>query len=475
VELLIQSFYSTPSINMFEELRIHVRTALMHMFSLALFVLSIWQRAFRMFRLRLEARTYFLLVFASGMKMVNLADRLLRALGIKLHAVTMENILTGLPPDVRAEAAHKHVLEPLTLMVKGCESDDSMNMIGRLIYMQWLRGTLRSRAHINRILRENRHLLEKPIHKPVFIIGLPRTGTTLLHSLMAQDPQFKAHMAFEMMYPSPNVDEYYKRDPQYKRVNLEMEFHNLLTNGEMDKVHKLKADSYEECFLLLDRVFLNYVSILRLRSMHELCEWFYTRDDADMMERYRYYRALLQIIGHKAGKAHLLKAHIHLLGLEALQAVFPDACLIFTYRPLRTLIPSFCSLIETTSNYWGGPPDSDYVKRVLRLLGTLANRATEFIEKHDQLPAEQHPVFELHYDELTKDPIAAVRRIYDHFGYTMTDEAERRMRKFLVENPKDKHGRHRYSLQEYKVTDDDLHKYFGPYLRHFATKSDKLI
>ena len=158
----------------------------------------------------------------------------------------------------------------------------------------------------------------------------------------------------------------------------------------------------------------------------------------------------------------LLKSHLHLLSLDALLHTFPDACLIFTHRKLSDVVPSTCSMTDSMTNFFG-PKDAEFGKRVMRVIAEHANSAARTFRRLRQDNDRHKQVMFLPYEDLVSDPVGSVGQIYDHFGFK--DEGMREsVTKYMREHPKNKHGRHVYTLAEYGLNDGDIEKSCREYL-----------
>ena len=164
----------------------------------------------------------------------------------------------------------------------------------------------------------------------------------------------------------------------------------------------------------------------------------------------------------------LLKSHLHSLYLEALLDTFPDACLVFTHRDLRQVVPSFCSLNAGVSAHIRSP-DLNFGKRSLRLLSEIANRAAKSMrDLETQTSAGKSPVLFVNYDDLVKHPVDTVKNIHDYFGFEMS--IEEAIEKYLIKNPKGKHGRHTYELSDYGLTPQDIEDTCADYIQYVKDK-----
>jgi hypothetical protein len=408
--------------------------------------------------------------------LVNSADEVLQSCGVKVSKVTYDSFLDGLPEDAQEQAEDELISKPLQLLAEGLEKDKRLQLVHRIVMIELQKRMLKSRAQIARTIKEKPEILMTPIRRPIFIIGLPRTGTTLLHQLLVEDEQFRAPMYWELMYPCPpGRPNNWKSCDRYKKAKKacgQLEY--FLPRKLVDKVHKTRAHFPEECYHILGRVLFQYHNFLRIESLTEFSDWFYNLSHDQLKEIYEYYKKELKVIGYGGmdNQTYVLKSHMHLMCLDVIKEVFPDACFVFTYRKLSDMVGSFCSLSETVTKPWGRR-DKEYGSRCVRLLSEFSNRAVNVMKQYDG--KTDNPFHVVDYKTLTSDPISAVKGIYDHFGFQMTPETEVTMKRHLEDNPKNKHGRHQYNMADYGITEQDLIESFGPFIDYFKHKTPEFM
>ncbi len=170
-----------------------------------------------------------------------------------------------------------------------------------------------------------------------------------------------------------------------------------------------------------------------------------------------------------AKKHYVLKSIWHCLGIEALYKVFPDACIVYPHRNMAEVVPSACSMNILTTNAWGSP-DEKYGQRIVRELREYSSKVMGFMKKFDHNPKERNPVYTVDYKELVNDPMGVVHKIYGNFHLELSKASERNMLKYLTNNPINKHGKHRYSLEEYGLSKRDIEEEFKEYTDYMMSK-----
>jgi Sulfotransferase family len=353
--------------------------------------------------------------------------------------------------------------EPLQLFVSSLESDARLNPVGQYIARE------RALAHIvNRLQYVNDRKLypaiaQQKIVKPVFIIGLVRTGTTILHDVLAQDPANRAPLTWEVTFPSPPpATATFKTDPRIARC--EAGFPPLDERREKFKaMHPMGAQLSQECVVMMGDtmctpLFHNQFRVTRYQ------DW--VDREADWAHVYDFHQQQLQHLqSSHAGERWVLKTGAHMWGLEHLLAAYPDARIVFTHRdPVKSLTSyaSLTALVRSMGSDQVDPAEvaDDWNPRLRRALEHAI--AVRTARKYPQAV-----FYDMRFSEFIRDQFAVVRQIYEAFDLPMSAEAEARMKWFIADNPQGKHGIHRYSPEEYGIRPEVVRRDFRPYIERF--------
>jgi len=303
---------------------------------------------------------------------------------------------------------------------------------------------------------------ETAIKKPLFIVGLPRTGTTLLHHLLGQDPHGRPLLHWEARVPAPPPDpETYDSDNriEQERAGLQGLYDRF---PQLGAIHYVESDGPDECYHLFQNAFATdvYNYFIHLPSYRDWLMGY------DMHGAYAFYKKQLQLLSWKFPEQHwVLKAPMHLPFLDVLLDTFPDASVIHTHRDPVEIVPSMCSfavfLRRMTSGYY---QPLKTARQIESHLEEIMNRAAAMRER---LPGERF--HDLSYRALIDDPIAAVRGIYERFGYEYTDEFEERMKAWLEKNKahQNKYGKHVYSMEQFELEPNALRDKFARYIETY--------
>jgi hypothetical protein len=294
-----------------------------------------------------------------------------------------------------------------------------------------------------------------PVRRPIFVTGLPRTGTTALHRLLTADP---AHQGLELWlaeFPQPRPPrETWSHNPVF--VELDSRFKKAHEeNPDYTGLHYMTADEVEECWQLL-RQSLHSVSYETLAHVPTYSQWLARQD---WIKPYQRHRRNLQLIGlNDAGKRWVLKNPSHLFALDALFATYPDALVVQCHRPAETIMASMCSLAQHTTAGWSNTFVGDVIGA--DSMETWARGLERFTaERAKRDPAQ---FYDMDYFEFIDDPVAEVERIYRHFALPYTDAARQAMQASHADSQKGPRApKHTYSLADYGLTAGQVEERFA--------------
>ena len=307
------------------------------------------------------------------------------------------------------------------------------------------------------------------IRAPIFVLGLPRTGTTILFSLLAQDPANRVPMTWEAMWPWPPPERAtYDRDPRIARAEQSFARIDRML-PEFKKMHPMGARLPQECAVLLSHEFTTIMH----HTMHDVPSYQRWLDAIDRRPGYASHRRQLQYLQwHCPAERWVLKSPEHLWTLDALLAVYPDARFVQMHRDPLKVIASLVSLVSYLRSLASDRIDPPAIAAdwTVRLAAGLDHA----LRVREEAGLGPERVFDLHLGEFVGQEIAAVRRLYDHFGMALCERAEARMQAFLAANPKDKHGEHEYRLVETGLEEGTERARYARYVRHFDVPSERV-
>jgi len=379
-----------------------------------------------------------------AVRALNAGGRTLRRLGVE-------------PPSLEAEslfrAAYRRAgcrdfgawdfAAPLDRLLKSYRDEAALTTLGRITVRELMVSLLDNLLRMETERAANPTIEQQRIIAPVFIIGLPRTGTTHLHGLISEDPGNRAPLTWEVMYPAAArgaTDIAQARAQAGSRLG----WANRLA-PEFMSIHPIAPDLPQECIAITAQTFMS----IQFHTTHDVPsyqDWF---EEASQDLGFDFhYRFLQHLQAKSSGSRWVLKAPGHLFALEGLLQRYPDARIIHTHRDPLRVMASMASHATVLRRAFSDDTDAkliaaDWADRWARALD-------KFLAVRDRAPAAQF--LDLHFESIESDPIGTVERVYDFLGWPLTTEAVSAMNRFLAANPKNKHGVHRYTLEQFGLS-----------------------
>jgi len=348
----------------------------------------------------------------------------------------------------------------LEALDKWLEGFDQGGMVvtdaGRSALLEQIRQRLDSRLHAVHQLKQHPEISGIAIEAPVFILGLPRSGTTILQHMLSRDPQFQVLQYWLGARPIPRPPRQTWRDyPVFREIQASIDA-LFEARPHMRAMHFMAADEAEECRLLLEPTFAN-PCLATYSHLESYQSWLNVQD---LTTQYTYYRNLLKLVGlHEPDKTWLLKCPHHSPHLDSLFNVFPDARIVLTHRNPLDIIPSTCSLSGAfVSMFEGDNYDPHYWGQ--RFLGDWDYQLKCLLRARDQRPDQ---FYDFRFVEFQQDPIGSASRAYDYFGLTLGGATADLLQTWLDANPKGKHGDYSYRAEDFGLTADLINERFSYY------------
>jgi hypothetical protein len=320
---------------------------------------------------------------------------------------------------------------------------------------------LANRLRIEKAFRDHPEIRKRSILRPMYLTGLPRTGTSALFNLLAIDPAARPLLTWEGMFPDPLGRALGPGEQDPRLVGLRAYYaRQRAKDPDFDKIHYVDADTPEECVLLLAHTFCDVqIGIEPLMSPYR--EWF---EAQDLRPAYNYYKDLLKLLDwQRPGRRWLLKSPAHLWALDVLVELFPDCCIVQTHRDPLEILASYCSMMAALMSIREMYDKAELGRAVLDHLATALSRGMRARDAAD--PAR---FFDVDYRLFLGDPMATVERIYAHFGLPLEGPVADAMRSHIAANPQSKHGRHSYALAEYGLDERQVRARFEQYASRFG-------
>ena len=396
---------------------------------------------------------------------INGVGNVLRKVGLDPFRADAEQIIRKAVKTSGWTDVPQSAEEGLQNLVASINSDSNPNPFGSLAVKRLLERTMHGRLKVEQAIANNPAIVHAPISKPVFIIGMPRTGTTILHAALHSDSAVRSPLSWECLLPYPvATSQTYNDNPQLRTIEKEFDQLFKLVPDFLQK-HYLAADSPQECIGInaLDFNSFQFSAQLYLPSY---MDWFNHR--ADKLETMRFHKRFLQYLesGGIRPKRWLLKTPVHLNRLAELFEVYPDARIIMTHRHPGKVVASAASLMSSVRSLYSDHEDpartgheqaelwSMYFDNFLRARKKL-NKENQFID--------------IRFEDFVNDQMQVIEKIYDHFNWKFPDETQTRIQEFLDSNPKDKHGKHKYALEIFGLDPAKIETQFATYIEFLQT------
>ena len=357
-------------------------------------------------------------------------------------------------------------LEPYRLFVRALDAEAQLHTLGRLIARSDVVNWLENRLQLTDWRKRQPEIARQAVAAPIFITGLPRTGTSILHELLAQDPAHRVPLHWEVRHPCP-PPEPATDDARTERAERQVQLWNHIV-PEYKAMHELGAKLPVECIQLTAHSFRSE----ELMGRHRVPSYAAWYASCDLTPAYRFHRAMLQHLQWRHRRERwVLKAPSHLPALRTLFAVYPDARVVVTHRDPLKILPSVASILYSTAFVRSDAVDPAamlgwFTGETCRGLldGMTAFRASGAVAKNQ--------FHDLRYAELVAKPPETIAALYDAFGLRLSAEAEARIRAYLAAKPKGKHGAHRYDFSATGFERDAERERFRPYQERYGVPSE---
>ncbi|MYF95513.1 MAG: sulfotransferase [Holophagales bacterium] len=399
-----------------------------------------------------------------ALRAVNRVGAVAGRCGLTPFRLTPERILENARRASGFEVRDPMFLEGVERLVHGLETHARLSTFGRLAARGTVQRSADSRSQVERALSEHPEIGDEEVRAPVFIVGMPRSGTTILHALLHLDRNHRAPLSWECLlpHPAPNPDDY--RDNE-RIETVRKEFDQIFRLvPDFRRKHYMTADSPQECIGItaLNFASFQYVAMAWLPEYHD---WFAKADQVKNLQWHRRFLQFLQSGGVSAGR-WLLKSPVHLMRLRALFEVYPDARVIVTHRHPADVVPSVGSLISSMRSFYSDHEDTLRTGREHLLI--WADYFARFLRDRRELGREEQMV-DVFFDDFVRDQMSVVDAIYARFGWDLRPEDRDRMEQFLQRERRGKHGVHEYSLHQVVTTRSEIDNEYARYLAFLET------
>ncbi len=391
------------------------------------------------------------------LKFLNRVGTLSTRAGFEIGALNAESIVAAACKQARSDdLGSDSYLEPLARYLEAVGHEAQLTTFGRVAVRKMLIGALANRIELHQWALSHPEVRDERIEAPWVIVGLPRTGTSLLSQLLALDPVARTPLQWETAKPipprgiadeglDPRIAEYQKQTDQLLKLN-----------PAFAAMHPTGAMLAQECVAL----FMYDIRTLGLETQALVPSYGRWLEDCDMTPAYEQHRLALQVLqAAQPTERWILKSPNHLWCLPTLLSSYPDARIIWTHRDPGPVVTSLASLVNTLQRLFTDRedprPTADEWRR-------KAHHAIQCGMAFDDMGTTDW-CMHMHYRELIADPIGAVKRIHEQFGEEVTPLHERRMVAWMRQRPQTAFGRHVYDPADFGWSYPELAEEFADY------------
>ncbi len=349
------------------------------------------------------------------------------------------------------------------LLLASCRETAQLDARGWRVLTKVVLRHLLNRLYLQAYVRKRPRVAEAPLRAAVVVTGLPRTGTTLLHNLLALDPRHRVLRLWQALHPvPPDPEGPFSAPALVAQAQSWLERLYELTPA-FRSIHPSRPEGPEEC----DALFQNTFASHHFDDMFDAEEYSSWLHQAELEQQYGYYGLQLRALGDGDGRPPdtpwVLKSPSHLGHLPALLGTFPDAVIVQCHRNVLEAVPSYASLMRAVrSPHRDGLTPAVVGRQALARCAAITERA---LHVRDEAGPERF--VDVFYEDLVSDPLAAVGDIYDRLGAPWGGQLEESMRRWVGEHPQHEQGVHRYSLDEFGLEASEVLGTLSPYVALF--------
>ena len=354
-------------------------------------------------------------------------------------------------------------LEPFRVLLEAVEREGRLTFSGRIVAREFALIGLVARLGMQREIAAHPEILDQPVRRPLIVVGMPRTGTTLLHHLLALDPAGRPLVAWEAISPAPiSAGGGRRTDLRILITRYITWMVKSLLAPETAGMHKYSYNGPAECTSLIWPSFVWPMAVV----LPTVSKWFDHVGDSIYDDAYGVYRLSLQMLHwQRPAEDHwVLKSPQHAWAMDALARAVPEASIIQTHRNLNEVLPSLCSLSSAMMSMYTDSIKTERVgPGVMEFSREVLNRMQR---SRGKIAAGR--ITDVRYPDLVADPIRTIRRIYDERDYDFTAEFEGRIRKWLDRDRRARRPKHVYSHERFGLDPAEITADFADYHREYG-------
>ncbi len=351
-------------------------------------------------------------------------------------------------------------VQPLQRLIASCNRESDLNALGRHAVRFEIRRSLLNLLEFERRERTGPEVLLRPIDRPIFITGMPRSGSTFLHRLLVRDPAVAAPLSWRLVHPHPSSAGRLGESLNRARVQAQFYLMRLLA-PDLNSLHEVAAGEPEECTDITAQVFqsLRYDSVYRVPSYQS---WLQRHGHVDA---YRFHKRFLQHLDAQTpGRRWILKSPDHVFALDDIRIVYPDAHWVFIHRDPVAVLASVARLTEVLRRPFARHVDLAEIGQ--QVCASWLDGAQRMM----RVAAAHGSILHLHYREIVCDPEKAANRLFRHGGHASSAKAAQRMRRWLGNRANRRHRPRHHDLKRFGLDPESLRAQFKPYTDTFGVE-----
>ena len=401
-------------------------------------------------------------------KLINGIGAVLAKVGIQ-PALTADDIFKRVEKETGlTRPSHGWDAGGLDVLLNALNTEAQLNTVGRLGARGMLTNLISNYVKLTDWFDRHPEEVEQVIEKPIFIVGLPRTGTSAMHGLMGADPGNRSPLFWEVNSPLPRPDpDHYDDDPRIEVMAKQLEMQYKMAPG-FDAIHKMDATMPQECVANMHQMMYG-ITLTLTWYVPSYRRWLM---QADPKPALRFHKRFLQMMqatepASRPIERWLLKTPGHLSSLPGIFELFPDAQIVFTHRNPVDVIGSVCSFVWTLSGMF---TDKGHVPGLIGEEQASSWNQLLQLGMRDRalLDAHSDQFHDIYFDDICEKPFETVLGIYEKFGIQPPENMTELMQQYLDDSPRGKHGKHEYMLADYELTEAGERVRFEEYTTKFG-------
>jgi hypothetical protein len=344
--------------------------------------------------------------------------------------------------------------------------ETELSLFGRVSVRYDMLRLLRNAALIESMHVKTPAIGARPVKRPLFILGLPRSGTTFLHTLMSHDPDIMVPRNWQTLYPAPRPQGFdAARDAKARKTDKQLRMFAGLA-PEFPLVHPIHADSPQECSEITAHVFQS----LRFDTTFRVPSYLAWLDAHGHDEAFLFHKQFLQAMQHGvAARGWALKCPDHTFSMDAISRAYPDAQFVVVHRDPLHVFASVAHLTEVLRRPFVRQTNPREIGA--QVSARWIEGARQLIAFDQRADVRADDKIQIHYDDLVRDPMAAIRLIYNQFGYRLSTQAAGAMGAFMAAAPRGGYGKNRYATGRFGISPERLRPDFAAYTEYFGVKA----